>query len=146
MADHILDKGYPALATYNASAAAGVVSFRFVKLLSTGFIDLATSSAGGTANNIGVVQESVDQLKVATGKAVVGVRLLGVTKWVVNATPGTVILGSRVMVGAAGGCILATGAAAQVAGIVIGSNSSAGTIAAGDIVDVLLTPAATFVV
>jgi len=142
MADHILDKGYPVLATYNASAVAGVTQFRVVKLLTTGFIDLAVTAVAATGN-IGVVQENVDQAKVATGKAVVDVRIMGVSKVVVQTAAG-ITLGTRVMCGSAGGAIAAATTGSEVLGFVVGTNSSAGTVGAGDIIDVLLTPKVLF--
>lgn len=145
MADYVLDKGYPVLSTYNSSAAAGVTPFRVVKMsgAGSGFIDLCTD-ATATTLQIGVVQEQVDQAKVATGKVSAGVRVLGTSKVVVNGTPGTINIGTRVMCGSAGGVIAAATTGSKVLGIVIGATTLTGTIAAGDIVDVLLTPGVLF--
>lgn len=140
MADYILDKGFPALATYNSSAAAGVTKFRFVKTSisnSITYIDLATSATN--VGNIGVVQENADAVKVATGKVVLGVRLLGVSYVYANATPGAIAIGTRVTCGAAGGAILAA-TGNFVHGICIGMSVPGGTVAAGDLISVLLTP------
>lgn len=145
MADYILDKGYPVLSTYNSSAAAGVTAFRVVKFSPTAgqpFIDLQTASAA-TNTNVGVVQENIDAAKVATGKAIADVRVLGVSKVVVNGTPGTINYGTRVMAGAAGGVIAAATAGSQIVGIVVGMSTTTNA-AAGDLVDVLLTPGAQF--
>lgn len=142
--NYVLDKGFAVLSTYNSSAAAGVTAYRVVKVASTGLIDLATN-ATATSGNIGVVQEAVDAAKVATGKAVVDVRLLGISKVVVQ-TATSLAIGAKVMCGSAGGAIVAATAASEVLGIIVGSNASAGTIAAGDIVDVLLTPKVQFAV
>lgn len=141
-----LDKGYPVLSTYNSSAAAGVTQFRCVKYSvssSTGFIDLQTVNTAGNLT-LGIVQENVDQTKVATGKVIADVRIGGISKVYANTTPGAVALGSRVMCGSAGGVILATGATAQLVGIVVGMSVPGGTVAAGDLIDVYLTPAVQF--
>jgi len=140
VADYILDKGFPVLSTYNSSAACGVTRYRAVKLTvasSQTFMDLATSATG--VGNIGVVQEDVDQVKVATGKVNASVRLMGVTWMFANATPGAIAVGSRVAVGAAGGAILA-GTGNFVLGICIGMSVPGGTVAAGDLISVFLTP------
>lgn len=145
MADHILDKGYPVLSTYNSSAAAGVVAFRVVKFSPTAgqpFIDVQTAS-GSTNTWLGVVQENIDQNDVATGKAIANVRVMGVSKVVVNATPGTINYGTRVMAGSTGGVIAAASAGSQIVGIVVGMSSTSNA-AAGDLIDVLLTPGAQF--
>src|SRR2546421_3266876 len=106
MADYILDKGFQVLSTYNSSAAGGVTRYRAVKLAvssSTTFIDL---NVAATTMSIGVVQEDIDQVKVATGKAVAGVRLLGVS-WCYVQTGTSIVIGSRVTVGNAGGLVIA---------------------------------------
>lgn len=140
--NYVLDKGFPVLSTYNSSSTNGVQAFRFVKLNTTGTIDLCTAATAATPY-LGVVQENVDQTKVATGKVVADVRLLGISKVVVQ-TATSLTIGARVMCGNAGGAVLAATAGSYVAGIIVGTDPSAGTIAAGDIVDVLLTPANQF--
>lgn len=134
----VLDKGYLVLSTYNSSAAAGVLAFRCVAVHATnGTIDL---NATATARNVGVVQENVDAAKVATGKVVADVRLLGITKLRVADTPGSIVIGSMVAAsgtaGNAGGVKLAVTTNIPI-GVVVGIT---GTIAAGDLIDVLLTP------
>lgn len=132
-ANMVLDKGFLVLPTYNASAAAGVVAFRCVKFGATaGTIDL---NAVATVANIGVVQENIDQLKVATGKTTANVRLMGITT-VLCTTAASIVLGSRVAAAAGGGVILA-GAGNQVLGVVVGIT---GTLVDGNLIQVLLTP------
>jgi len=139
--NYVLDKGYPVLATYNSSAAAGVTRYRAVKFsvsASTAFIDL---NVAATVATVGVVQEDIDQVKVALGKAVANVALLGITKMYANTTPGSIVLGSPIMVGSAGGAVLATGSSTNFPiGICVGMSVPGGTVAAGDLIDVLLTP------
>jgi hypothetical protein len=139
-ANYVLDKPFDVLSTYNSSAAAGVLAYRCVVLTTpAGKIDL---NATATVFSIGVVQENVDAVKVATGKVVADVRLMGITKVRVSDTPGTILLGSRVApsgTGAnAGGVKLAVTSNA-VLGIVVGP-VPIGTPAAGDLIDVMLTP------
>jgi len=134
----VLDKGFLVLSTYNSSAAAGVLAFRCVKADTvTGVIDL---NATATVANIGVVQEPVDQVKVATGKVVADVRVLGISKVRVSDTPGAIVIGSKVAAsgtaGNAGGVKLAVATNIPL-GICVGLT---GTVAAGDLIDVLLTP------
>jgi len=140
--NYVLDKGFDVLSTYNSSATTGVTAYRCVAVNSTtGKIDLNATS---TVMSIGVVQENVDATKVVQGKAVVDVRLLGITKVRVSDTPGTIVLGSRVAASGtstnSGGVKLAVTTNA-VLGIVVGP-VPIGTPAAGDLIDVLLTPGA----
>lgn len=134
----VLDKGYLVLSTYNASATTGVTAFRCVAVnTTTGIIDL---NATATAASVGVIQENVDATKVATGKVVADVRLLGITKVRVADTPGAIVIGSKVAASGtganAGGVKLAVATNIPL-GIVVGLT---GTVAAGDLIDVLLTP------
>jgi hypothetical protein len=140
MADYILDKGYPVLSTYNASAAGGVTAFRAVKFSVSGSVAFIDLNVAATTMSIGVVQENIDQAKVATGKAVADVRILGVTKMVVQ-TGTSIVIGSRLTLGNAGGAIIAASGNQQV-GICVGMSVPGGTVGNGDIVDVLLTPGA----
>src|SRR6267378_5526225 len=139
MADYVLDKGFPVLATYNTSDALGVTAYRCVALNSSGQIDL---NATATAANIGVVQENIDAVKVATGKAVADVRLSGVTFVRLSDTPGAVVIGSKVAASGTsankGGVKLAVSTNIPL-GIVIGL-AGATAVAAGDLVQVFLTP------
>lgn len=127
----VLDKGWKVLSTYNTSAAAGVTRFRAVAAASD-TVDLVVLS---TTRPLGIVQEDIDQVKVATGKTVANVRLMGITKMFVQTAAG-ISQGGRVMAGTQGGAVNAAGAGNVPIGICL----TAGTIAAGDLIDVLLTP------
>jgi hypothetical protein len=140
--NYVLDKGFPVLSTYNSSSASGVQAFRGVKVATTGTIDLAVDAVA-TSGNVGVVQENVDATKVATGKVIADVRLMGISKVIVGVATG-ITIGKRVMIGTGGAAILAATAGSSVLGIVVGTDPSAGTIAANDLIDVLLTPGAQF--
>jgi len=129
MANFVLDKGYLASSTYNTSNANGVVPFFFVRLTAAQTIDICTAI---TQVPIGVVQEAVDRAKVALGKAVVGVRILGISRVVAGAA---IAIGAEVSTSAAGKAITAA-TTARVAGIALQA-------AAADLdqIDVLLVPA-----
>jgi hypothetical protein len=131
----ILDVGWKALSTYNSSSANGVQKYRAVKVGST--IDTIDLNVAATTLALGVVQEDIDATKVATGKAVANVRYLGVTKMVVQ-TAASIVEGSLITCGNAGGAVIAA-STNKVIGICVGTP---GTVAAGDYIDVLLTPGA----
>lgn len=132
-ANFVLDKGITALSTYNSSAAAGVVKFKLVKWATGGTFDLNVAS---NTRSIGVVQESVDAAKVATGKATCDVRLMGITT-VTCTTAASVVLGSVVMSSTTGGVLLAATTGNIPVGVVVGIT---GTLADGDLIQVLLCP------
>lgn len=131
-ANFVLDKGWPVLVTYNSSAAAGVTKYRCVKNATGGTIDL---SVANTDVIVGIVQEAIDRTKVATNKAVADVRMLGISSVYVT-TETSIVLGSKVCPTTSGGVQLATTGDVPC-GVVVGIT---GTIAAGDIIQVLLTP------
>jgi hypothetical protein len=133
-ANTVLDKALPVLATYNSSAAAGVLANRFVKFGATaGTIDL---NAATTTRSIGVVMENIDATKVATGKATADVRMMGIATVIVT-TATSIVLGSLVMSSSTGGAVLAATTGNIPLGVVVGIT---GTITAGDLIQVLLTP------
>lgn len=129
----VLDKGFIALSTYNSSNANGVVKNKLVKFATGGTVDLNVAS---NTRSIGVVQDSVEQVKVATGKAPVNVRMMGITA-VTCTTAASVVLGSVVMSSTTGGVLLAATTGNIPIGIVVGIT---GTLADGDTVQVLLCP------
>lgn len=128
-ANAVLDKGFKVLSTYNSSAAAGVLKFRVVKVASD-TIDLQTAS---NTLSLGVVQEDVDQVKVATGKVVANVRLEGTSKCVAGAA---ITQGAEVMATTAGKVIAAATTGNRVFGVALSAAA-----ADGDYVDVQLSGA-----
>lgn len=132
--NYILNKSFPVLSTYNSSAAAGVTPFRCVKIAAANTVDLNATAATWS---VGVVQDTFDQVKVATGKVNANVAVQGITKVFVT-TATSLVVGSKVMAGTSGGVLLATSTNFSV-GIIVGVGTS-GTITAGDLVDILLTP------
>jgi hypothetical protein len=140
--NYVLDKSFEVLSTYNSSAAAGATAYRCVSpSTTTGKIDL---NATATTRSVGILQEAVDAVKIATGKVVADVRLMGISKVKVSDTPGTIVIGSLVAASGtganAGGVKLAVSTNIPV-GMVVGP-CPIGTPAAGDLIDVLLTPGA----
>lgn len=132
----VLSKGFNVLSTYNSSNANGVEPYRIVQLATTGLIDL---SANATGVPLGVTMEAIDRAKVATGKAVCNIQVAGIVPVKVQ-TATSITIGSRVMSGSAGGVIIAATAASFILGTVVGAT---GTIADGDIIQVLLAGTAT---
>ncbi len=135
--NYVLSKGLPVLSTYNSSATGGVTAFRVVKWNGSpaANVDLATAA---TDNIAGVVQENVDAVKVALGKVVADVAYMGITKVYVAASGTVPVVGDKVTAGAGGGVVkVATGGTNLIIGRVVGPLGQ--TIAAGDLIDVLLS-------
>jgi hypothetical protein len=130
----VLDKGFLLLSTYNSSAAAGALSKRLVKFSGTaGAVDLNVAI---NTRSVGVLMENVDAVKIATGKVVADVRMLGVAT--INCTTAaSVVLGSLVMSSTVGGCLLLATTGSFPVGMVVGIT---GTLADGNDIQVLLVP------
>jgi hypothetical protein len=141
-ANMVLDKGIPVLSTYNSSAAAGVLAYRVVKWATGNTFDLATA-VSTTVPYIGVVQENLDQVKIATGKPVANVRILGITKVLVT-TAASIVIGDPVMPGAGGGVVHGATTGNFILGICVGLPEAGNAVAANDLIDVLLTPGVKF--
>ena len=129
MANFVLDKGIAAASNYASSDTNGVQAFRFVRLTAAQTFDRCSAI---TQVPIGVVMESVDVAKVATGKAVCDVRVMGIARVVAGAA---VAVMAEVSTDTTGRAITAA-TTSRVAGIAL---QAAG--AAGDQIDVLLVPA-----
>lgn len=131
-ANFVLDKAWPVLSTYNSSAAAGMLAFRVVGFAAGGTVDINATS---TARSVGVTQENIDAAKIATGKAVADIRMMGIST-VLCTTAASIVLGSLVSPTTSGGVKLAV-STNIVVGVVVGIT---GTIADGNLIQVLLTP------
>lgn len=131
-ANFVLDKAMPVLSTYNSSSTNGVQAFRLVTWATGGTIDLNATS---TTRSLGVVQENVDATKIATTKVMADVRILGITTLLCT-TAASVVLGSIVSPTTNGGVKLAVTGNIPV-GVVVGIT---GTLADGNLIQVLLTP------
>ena len=129
----LMDKAFNVLSTYNSSSTNGVQPKRLVKFAAGGTIDLNVAS---NTRSIGVVMETVDATKVATGKVMVDVRMMGIA--VINCTTAaSVVLGSMVMSSTVGGVLLAATSGNFPIGMVVGIT---GTLADGNDVEVMLIP------
>lgn len=124
-----LDKGFLVLSTYNSSSTNGVQAYFFVK---TGGAS-QTFDLNNVSNGIvlGVVQENVDAVKVATGKVQANVRMAGISKVTAGAA---LTRHTEVMSDTSGRAITAATTGNRVQGLALQSAT-----AAGDIVDVFLT-------
>lgn len=131
---YVLSKGLAVLSTYNSSNANGVEAFRCVTITSAGKVDIAANATAPTY----VVMENIDRAKVATDKAVAQVAMHGIVPVKVGVVT-SITLGGRVMADATGaGTVINAATATNYAlGVVVGIT---GTLAAGDIIEVLLTP------
>ena len=122
--NYVLDKGYVATgATAYKQGEAVVASGDGTKCAR------ATSAA---ALVLGVCQEELDTTRLATGKAVIGVRLLGITRCIAG---GVVAVGGKVTNDTSARAV--AGGAAGTASFGIALTASTG---AGEFIDVLLTP------
>jgi hypothetical protein len=122
-ANFILDKGYV------LEGSSAYTAFRFVAAGATDSSVTSTIAAGALA--LGVIQEDVDAAKVATGKVVADIRLLGISKVVAGAA---VTLWAEVATDNQGRAINAA-TTHRVIGRALQSAA-----AAGDIIDVLMVP------
>lgn len=127
MANFVLDKGF------KVEGVDAAVAYRFVGFGTANWAIDITPTAGAVV--AGVLMENVDAAKVATGKVIANVRVLGIAPVKVGA--GGVTRGTHVMTDATGQAVAAT-ATNQVAGLALETG------AVGDIIDVLLTPAGVF--
>lgn len=104
----VIDKGFL------VAAAATGVDFGLAVMFNDTAGKQVKLTTGPTVFCVGVAQDTIDDAKIATGKAVVNVRMLGITRAVAGAA---ITVGSPVMVQASGKFITATTAGTnQVAG------------------------------
>jgi hypothetical protein len=145
--NYVLDKGFyvdPATVNQQAFVAAAIsgVSQGSTNTLGDTVLTASTAQAGGAVNSpfIGVYQETLDAAKIATGKATVQVRILGISRAISNGAA-ALVPGDRVIIETA-----ATGRftkAAAVAGTpVVGIAMTPAAASAGAVFDLLLTPGA----
>lgn len=123
MANFVLDKGF------KVEGSAAVVANRFVGFSATTNWAIVSPPSGVGVVCPGVLMENVDAAKVATGKVIANVRLMGIAP---VKTAAIITRGQPVTTDAAGLAIVATGSN-QVLGVALE------TAASGDIIDVLLT-------
>lgn len=125
-----LDKGF------TVAAAATGVDFGLGVMFNDTAGKQVKLPTGPTVFTVGVAQETIDDAKIATGKAVVNVRMLGITRAVAGAP---IVVGAQVEVTAAGKFITAATAGAQVVGRALSPAA-----ADGDHFNLLLSNGGTF--
>lgn len=123
MANFVLDKGF------KVEGSAAAVANRFVGFGATDWACDVTPTAGAACP--GVIMENVDAAKVATGKVIANVRVLGIAP--VKVGTGGITRGAAVTTDATGQAV-----AAAASNEVLGRALVDG--AQGDIVDVLIIP------
>lgn len=130
---YVIDKGYL------VDSAAVAADFKFARLCKFLASDTTgktvTSFTAASVDAVGVIQETLDAAKISTGKATVGVRLLGIARIEASAA---IAVGARVAA-TANGRIVTGATTVPCVGIALTPAA-----AAGDHVEVLLTPAANF--
>lgn len=77
--NYILDKGYV------VAAAATGVDFALAVMFADAAGKTVQLTTGATVFTVGVAQDTIDDAKIATGKAVVNVRMIGITRAVAGA-------------------------------------------------------------
>jgi hypothetical protein len=123
MANYVLSKGFTV-------PVGQTVTFGICAVQGAG--NQVAQTAGAAAQVLGVYQETLDAAKVATGKATVGVQILGIARVVAGAA---VSRGAKVTTDASGRAVAGGAAGTNSFGIAWSPAS-----ALGDIIEVLLTP------
>jgi hypothetical protein len=135
--NYVLDKGF--------LATGGSVAYslgELVKQATTNFSgDSVAKASAGTDDVIGVCQENVDANKVATGKVVVDIRLLGISRVIAGAA---IAMGDRLVSDASARAVPSARAAAGAQPARVFGRALNAATAAGQHIDVLLTPGATY--
>jgi hypothetical protein len=129
----VLDKGF---------RTTGSTAFAFgepVVLTGDGTTIARATVAGSMV--IGVVQEDIDAPRVLTGKAIINIRMLGISRVI---AAGTIALGARVANDASARAVAVTRAAAGAQPAHVFGVALTPAAAAGDHIDVLLTPGDTY--
>ena len=133
--NYVLNKGFLAQTPVTAYAAGLVVTYGTVEQ------SCITLSAASSLLPLGILTDDIDAAKIATGKAFVGVALLGLVRAKVGAA---VTKGDRLTNDTSSRVITQTRAAAGAQPLpVVGIAQTAAT-AANQFIDVLLTPGASF--
>jgi hypothetical protein len=138
--DHILDKG--ALAT-----GATAYTFGEVLVLAAGStlspFQVARATAAAGLQVIGICQENLEVAKLTTGKAIINVRIMGISRVLAGGVIAAgAIVGTHATQAARAAAVTRAAAGAQPAatfGVALTASA-----ANGDYIDVLLTPYATF--
>jgi hypothetical protein len=129
----VLDKGF---------LATGATAYAFgepVTLAGAG--DSIARAGSGATNVIGVCYEALESTRLATGKAVIAVRVLGIARVLAGAA---VARDSKVAVDATCRAVAVTRAAAGAQPAAVFGIAMTAATQAGDMIDVLLTPGMTW--
>jgi hypothetical protein len=129
--NYVLDKGF--LMQGTAAVTLGM-------LVKDGTVDQSVALAG-TGDVLGVLNETVDATRVATGKVFIDVRLLGISRVLCG---DVVTKGDRLVSDATHRAVKATQAGAAAVPVAVFGRALTTSTAAGQYIDVLLTPGATF--
>jgi hypothetical protein len=132
--NHVLDKGF---------RTTGAVAYAFgeVVTLSTDGTTIARDTTPGSLGAKAIVQESIDAAKVTTGNAIINCRVLGISRVIAGAA---IPLGSRVTNDANARAVAVTRAIAGAQPAAVFGQALTAAVNAGDQIDVLLTPGATY--
>lgn len=129
--NYVLSKGF---------LAQGVAAYTAGELVKDGTVEQSVAKAGAAGDVLGVAAETVDAVRVTTGKVFLNVDLLGISRVLCGAT---VAKGDRLASDATNRAIPQVQAISTVVPAkVFGRALTAGTV--GTYIDVLLTPGATF--
>jgi hypothetical protein len=125
--NYVLDKGF---------LAQGATAYAFGEGVVFGSVEqsvVRATTALTAPGFFGVVQEDLDATRLATGKAVVGVRILGITR----AIAGAAVAKGALLVNDTSARLVTQGGAAGTPSVGIALTAATN---AGDHIDVLLTP------
>jgi hypothetical protein len=135
--NYVLDKGF--IATGGVAYSYGQAVKQTTSVNFSG--DAVALAAAGTDDVIGVCQENIDATKVSTGKAVINVRLLGITRVIAGAA---IAIGDRLVSDATARAVPSARTAAGSQPVRVFGRALNAATAANQHVDVLLTPGATY--
>jgi hypothetical protein len=130
----ILDKGF-------RCTGSTAYAFGEVVVITGDGTTIARDTTPGSVGPKAIVQEAIDAEKVLTGKAIINCRVLGISRVIAS---GAVALGARVTNDANARASAVTRAAAGAQPAPVFGQALTPAAQAGDHIDVLLTPGATF--
>jgi hypothetical protein len=130
----VLDKGF-------RTTGATAYAFGEIVTLSTDGTTIARDTSAGSLGAKAICYESIDSTKVATGNAIINCRVLGIARVIAS---GAIPLGSRLTNDVNARAVAVTRAAAGAQPVPVFGQALTAAANAGDQIDVLLTPGATY--
>jgi hypothetical protein len=132
--NHVLDKGF---------RTTGAVAYAFGEIvtITTDGTTIARDTSAASLGAKAIVQESIDSTKVATGNAIINCRVLGISRVIAGAA---IPLGSRLTNDVNARAVAVTRAIAGAQPAPVFGQALTAAAQAGDQIDVLLTPGATY--